>query len=66
MGNQSNYYQQGPAKSGSVSNLGGALGTSPPTITYDIDASPAQLAGAHRADAPESRSLFFAQRAARA
>ena len=24
MGNQSNYYQQGPAKSGSVSNLGGA------------------------------------------
>ena len=43
--NPNNYYQQGPAKSGSVSNLGGALGTSPPTITYEIDTSPAQLAG---------------------
>jgi hypothetical protein len=42
--NQFNYYGQGPAKSANTLNLGGIQGSAATTITYEVEASPAQLA----------------------
>jgi hypothetical protein len=43
-GNSNSYYAQSPARSANTLNLAGVQSSASPTITYEVDASPAQLA----------------------